>query len=189
VFLSRESGSYPDSLPTNQALAFARITNWREILLNRLFPERVDNRYLGHSLGLWLFAPIALMKLGFGTVHIVRPDGGAQSVSTIPLDAYPADAAQNIVALMSRMGVEQLLIAAIFLIVLLRYRAMIPLMYALSVSYYLLLQGVALMKPLALTGTSGANTPVLALTIISCVGLVFSLMGKGYKYRSSRHFD
>jgi hypothetical protein len=115
------------------------------------------------------------MKLGFGTVHIVRDDGGAQSVSTIPLDTYPADAAQNIVALMSRMGVEQLIIALMWLIVLIRYRSMVPLMYALSVSYYLLLQAVALMKPLALAGI--------------CVGLVLSLVGKGYTLRSSRHFD
>jgi hypothetical protein len=160
---------------------------WRATLLNRIFPERLDNRYRGHKLALWLFLPIALMKLIFGVVHIVRADGGAQTVSTIPLDTYSAGAAQNIVALMSRMGLEQVVLGAIFLIVLLRYRAMVPLMYVLIVGYYLGLQGVAMLKPLALAGTSGANMPVLVLTIMSCVGLVFSLIGRGYRHRSSSH--
>jgi hypothetical protein len=32
-------------------------------VLNRILPERIDNRYRGHRLALWLFVPIILQKL------------------------------------------------------------------------------------------------------------------------------
>jgi hypothetical protein len=48
------------------------------------------------------------MKLGIGLVHILRADGGAQSVSTIPLDTNPAGTAQNVIALFARMGLLSL---------------------------------------------------------------------------------
>ena len=150
-------------------------------MINRIFPGRVDNRFRGNPLALWLFVPLALMKLALGSVHILRADGGAQSVSTMPLDTYPAGAAQNIVALMARMGTEQVLLGLIFLIVLLRYRALIPLMYLIAVTHFALSEVVATMKPLALAGVSGAATMHLIVGVASIVGLLLSLWGRGYR--------
>lgn len=150
-------------------------------MLSRLFPARIDNRFRGHVLALWLFVPITLMKVALGLGHIFTADGGAQSVSTMPLDTYPAGAAQNVVALMARMGLEQLLLGALFVVVLLRYRAMVPLMFAVVVVHYFAQRGIASMKPLALAGTSGASTPALVIAVLAVVGLVLSLAGKGYR--------
>jgi hypothetical protein len=98
----------------------------------------------------------------------------------MPLDTYPASAAQNIVGLMARNGLEQLLIASIFVLVLLRYRAMIPLMYVLIVTHYVASRGLAQMKPLVLAGTSGASTPTLVIAMLSAIGLALSLTGRSY---------
>jgi hypothetical protein len=149
-------------------------------VLNRILPARIDNRYRGHPVGLWLFVPIALIKLSQSLTHLLKHDGGAQSISTIPLDTYPTSAAQNIIGVFARMGLEQLLLASIFLLVLLRYRALIPLMYLLIVAHYVGGKIVAQLKPLALAGTSGVSTPFLIVAIISVVGLVLSLIGRGY---------
>ncbi|HEY0660086.1 MAG TPA: hypothetical protein VGD21_01995 [Lysobacter sp.] len=150
-------------------------------MLRRIFPAMIDNRLRGHVLALWLFVPLALMKVALGLVHILRADGGAQSVSTMPLDTYPAGAAQNIVGLMARMGLEQLLLGLVFVVVLLRYRALIPLMYAVAVLHYLGHTAIVAMKPLVLAGTSGAGTVHLVIAAISVVGLVLSLSGRGYR--------
>ncbi len=147
-------------------------------VLNRILPDRVDNRYRGHPLALWLFVPITLQKLGASLTHLFKADGGAQSISTMPLDTYPPSAAQNVVGLMARMGVEQLMLGALFVVVLLRYRAMIPLMYAVIVTHYLASRGVAQMKPLVLAGTSGARTPALVIAVLSAAGLALSLIGR-----------
>src|SRR6188474_1548129 len=105
--------------------------------LTRLLPERIDNHYRGHPVGLWLFVPITLQKVAMSLTHLLKADGGAQSISTIPLDSYPSSAAQNIIALFARMGLEQLVLGSLLVLVLLRYRAMIPLMYVLIVAHYL----------------------------------------------------
>ena len=154
-------------------------------VLNRILPERIDNRYRGHPLALWLFIPITFQKLAVSLTHLFKADGGAQSISTMPLDTYPSSAAQNIVGLMARNGLEQLMIALLFVIILLRYRAMIPLMYALIVAHYLATRGVSQMKPLVLAGTSGASTPALVIAILSAAGLVLSLIGRGDADRRS----
>ena len=149
-------------------------------MLNRIFPERIDNNYRGHKLALLVFVPITFMTIAISLVHIFYTDGGAQSISTIPLDTYTAGAAQNAIALFSRMGLDQLLLGLLFVLVLFRYRAMIPLMYVLIVVHYIVEEGIVYMKPLALIGTSGASTPALVLTVLSISGLVLSLLEKGY---------
>ena len=146
----------------------------------RLFPAPADNTYRGHRLGLWLYIPLALQKVALSLTHLLRADGGAQSISTIPLDTYPASAAQNIIGLFARMGVEQLVLASLLLLVLFRYRSLIPLMYLVMVVEYLGSRLAGQLKPLVLAGTSGARAPLLVIAILSGIGLVLSLMGRKY---------
>jgi hypothetical protein len=75
------------------------------------------------------------------------------------------------------------LLGLIALVVLLRYRALIPLMYLVIVANYIAHQAIAGMKPLALAGTSGASTPAIVIAAASGVGLILSLVGKGYRRR------
>lgn len=149
-------------------------------MLKRILPERIDNRYRGHPLALWLFVLVAFQKAGVSLTHLFKADGGAQSISTIPLDSYPAGAAQTIIGLFARLGLEQLLLVALFVLVLVRYRAMIPLMYVVVVVHYLASRGVGQMKPLVIAGTSGARAPALVVAVLSVIGLVLSLTGRRY---------
>ena len=149
--------------------------------MSRLLPARIDNRYRGHVLALWLFVPVALQRVALGLTHLLKADGGAQSISTIPLDTYPPAAAQNVIGLFARMGLEQLLFGSLCLLVLLRYRALIPLMYLLIVVHYLASRVVSQVKPLVLAGTSGARGPTLVIAILCAVGLALSLSGRAYR--------
>ncbi|MDP1857897.1 MAG: hypothetical protein Q8K82_04455 [Gemmatimonadaceae bacterium] len=149
-------------------------------MIHRILPACIDNRYRGHRLGLWLFVPIAFQKVAVSLTHLLTADGGAQSISTIPLDTYSPSAAQNVVGLFARMGLAQLVLASLLVLVLARYRAMIPLMYVLIVTEYFASRVVAEVKPLLLAGTSGASTPMLVIAILSATGLVLSLIGRGY---------
>ena len=149
--------------------------------MNRILPASLDNHYRGHRLALWLFVPIALQRIALGLTHLLRTDGGAQSISTIPLDTYPPSAAQNVIGMFARLGLEQLLFGSICLLVLVRYRALIPFMYLLMVAHYLAARVVGQVKPLAVAGTSGARTPMLVIAVLCGAGLVLSLMGRGYE--------
>ncbi|MBA3343558.1 MAG: hypothetical protein H0T48_17210 [Gemmatimonadaceae bacterium] len=153
-------------------------------MIDRILPACIDNRYRGHRLGLWLFVPITFINVSRSLTHLFKADGGAQSISTIPLDTYSSSAAQNIVGLFARIGLEQLLLASLFVLVLVRYRAMIPLMYVLIVAHYIGARVVSQVKPLVLTGTSGVRTPFLVIAVLSVAGLVLSLIGRGYAEKS-----
>lgn len=149
-------------------------------MLDRLLPARLDAGYRGLSVALWILGLLAFMKLALGAGHILNPDGGAQTVSHIPLDAYSDGAAQNIVGLFARMGLEQLLLGMVFVVVLVRYRALVPLTFAIATLGQALTFALGAYKPLALAAPSGARPIHLALMALCVVGLVLSLTGRGY---------
>ena len=53
-------------------------------MVRAVFPPVTDNRLGAHALAVWLFVPQVLMKLALGVAHMLRADGGAQSVSRMP---------------------------------------------------------------------------------------------------------
>src|SRR5207249_1651040 len=86
------SADLPKCTPSDRARApaeWSRLTRPAKTkteetrMLNRIFPERIDNHYRGYKLALWVFVPIAFMKIAISLVHIFYRDGGAQSISTI----------------------------------------------------------------------------------------------------------
>ena len=119
----------------------------------RILPNQFDNSYTGHLLGLWLFYLVTLVSLGRSIVHIVVPDGGAQSIATIPLDTFTSQGAQSVISIFGLWGLSQLLFACFFLLVATRYRSMIPLMYAFVLVEYLGRLCIGLIKPLATVST------------------------------------
>lgn len=142
-----------------------------------LLPARLDNHFRGYKAAVWIFALITVIKLGLGLVHIFSADGGAQTLSHIPLDSYSAGAAQNVVGLFARMGLEQLLLGALFVIVLLRYRTLIPLIFLLALVAQAGAFALAACKPLSLTVSSGAAPMHLVLSGLYIAGLALSLLG------------
>ena len=146
-------------------------------MLSRLLPARLDNDFRGYKAAIWIFALITAMKLGLSFMHIFSADGGAQTMSHIPLDSYSAGAAQNVVGLFARLGLEQLLLGALFVVVLLRYRALIPLMFLLAIVAQAGAFALAACKPLSLTVSSGAAPMHLVLSALYLAGLALSLLG------------
>lgn len=149
-------------------------------MLNRIFPEQIDNRYRGHKFALWLFYPITFMNLAIDLVAIFKSDGGAQSADGIPLDTFVSGGAQAVIAVVALLGLAGLLLGFLFVLALFRYRAMIPLMYVLIVADYLGHKGILWMKPIARVGTPSGSFVSVALIALSIIGLVLSLLGKGY---------
>ena len=67
---------------------------------------------------------LALVITFRSLVHVFRRDGGAASIAGIDLDV---EGGQNIVAIFAQWGLEQLLLAGLGWLALLRYRGLIPL--------------------------------------------------------------
>jgi hypothetical protein len=142
-------------------------------MLDRLLPTRPDNDYRGHALALWVFVPITLVTLVRSCIHVFRADGGAQSIATIPLDSYPQAAAAAVVLIFALWGLSQLLLGIVYVVVLLRYRALLSLMYLLLLVEYGGRAALGAWKPIeTLARPPGArfNGVMIALT-----GVMFAL--------------
>ena len=102
-----------------------------------MFPKQLDNAsYRGHTLALWLFAPLTLIKLAMGfNVSGLNPwiDNRyiATSVDGIPLDSYGPEAASTFMFMFASWGLILFVLGLLGLIALVRYRALVPLLYVL----------------------------------------------------------
>jgi hypothetical protein len=149
-------------------------------MLNRIFPKQLDNNYRGQKIALWLLALITFVNTGISFVAIFKPDGAAQSADGIPLDTYAPAAAQAVIGVVAFLGLANLLLYIIFIVALIRYRAMIPLMYVLIVLNWLAHKGIGMMKPIVRTGTSPGHYVTWSLFALSVIGMILSLTGKKY---------
>ena len=150
-------------------------------MLNRIFPERIDNHYHGHKFAFWLLFPIIFLKVAISLVAVFAPDGGAQSADGLPLDSYGAGGADAVISLFAVWGLSQLLLGLLFVLALVRYRAMIPLIYVLILVELLAKKGIFWVKPIVTTGTTSAISLSLVLIVLSIIGLTLSLRGAGYE--------
>ena len=98
-------------------------------MLSRIFPKQIDNTYGGHGLAIWLFVPILFVKMVMGANTMINTRDVIQGADQIPLDSYGAAASAIIVACFKSWGLGLFLMASLGLLALVRYRAMVPLMY------------------------------------------------------------
>lgn len=147
------------------------------VRFDRLFPQRADNTYRGYKLALWFFGLLVLVKAGIGLGSIINGYTAASSADGIPLDSFTPAAAQTVLSLFALLGVFQLLICLLCVLVLFRYRALIPLMFALLLLYQLSRQLILHFLPIPRTGAPPGSAINLGLLGVMIVGLALSLRG------------
>ena len=142
---------------------------------NRLLPSSFDNNFDGHPVSLWLFGLITTVTLGRSLTHIFLPDGGAQSIATVPLSQYSSGAESSVISVFALWGLSQLLIALVMLIAALRYRSMIPLLYLFLVVEYSARICIGIFKPLETLQTPPGAIGNLVLFGAAMLGIFLSL--------------
>ncbi len=135
-------------------------------VLEILFPPQVDNTILGTKIPFYLFAIYAIISTVRSVIHLLAPDGGAGSIAGLDLSVAGAE---GIIFAFALWGSSQLLFALIQLLVVIRYRSLVPLMYVMLILEILLRELVGRMKPVTFAHTPpGAigNQLLLPLAII-----------------------
>jgi len=147
-------------------------------MFNRLFPQRIDNTYRGYKAALWLFALTVLVKVGISLASIFNGRHAASSADGIPLDTFTPGGAQAVLSLFALLGNAQLMIGLLCIVVLVRYRAMIPLMFMLLLLEYLSRRLILQFMPIATTTAPPGLFVNLALLAVMVVGLILSLLNR-----------
>jgi hypothetical protein len=141
-------------------------------ILATLLPAQADNTIRGMKLPVYVFTVIAVVSTARSCIHLFAPDGGAGSIAGMDLSV---DGAPGIIFSFALWGSAQFVYALIQLLVVFRYRSLVPLMYMLLILETLLRQLVGYMKPVAFAhrppGAIG-NYIVLPLAVLM-LGLSF----------------
>lgn len=148
-------------------------------MLSRVFPKQFGNDYRGSPVAVWLFVPIVLVNLAKGLNTLLNTRDVLAGADGIPLDAYGADAAQAVASLFALGGVSRLALASLGVIALIRYRAMIPLLFLIYLAEHAGRRILLLMEPIARSD----GTPVgfyinIGLLALLAIGFVLSLQEK-----------
>ncbi len=144
-------------------------------MLEYLLPKTIDNNYRGMTIAKWVFVAMTVLTIGRSLAHIFLPDGGAQSIATIPLDSFSAEASNVIVHIFAQWGLSQLLFGLLFLLVLLRYQALIPLMWLFILVEWSGRLLVGLANPIETVGTAPGAIGNRIIPIIALIMLLLSL--------------
>jgi hypothetical protein len=141
-----------------------------------LLPRSINNDYSGTRIALGFFVLLTVMTLVRSLIHMVAPDGGAQSIASIPLDAFTENGAAAVIHIFSLWGLSQLIVGIIYVVALVRYRSLIPLMYLLGVVEYAVRLIMSFLKPVHTEGTAPGGVANYVFVPLLILMLVLSLV-------------
>jgi glucan phosphoethanolaminetransferase (alkaline phosphatase superfamily) len=144
-------------------------------MFNKLLPQPIDNKYSGSKIALWLFGLIVFIHILQSVMVIVNGRMIAQSADGIPLESYPAAAAQTILAIFTVSSLRRLIISLICAVVLFRYRSAVPLMFIVLGLSYLGGQAIFQFIPIERVGTPPGVVINLVMFGVMIVGFALSL--------------
>jgi hypothetical protein len=144
-------------------------------MLERILPKQVSNAYRGAPIAKWAFIAIVVMTLARSLAHIFLPDGGAQSIATIPLDAFSPGASAVVVGMFAQWGLTQLMFGLLYVLVLWRYQSLIPLMWLFIVFEWTGRLLVGFFKPFETAGTAPGAMGNLIIPLLALIMFAFAL--------------
>ena len=148
-------------------------------MLSRLFPTQFDNNYRGHWLALWLFVPILLFRVAQSVAVMSDARYVLTHADAIPLDTYSAAGAATVVSFAWLLALLGLVLPLQGVVVLIRYRTMIPFMYLCLLLMDLGKRLVLLVNPIERSDAAFVGLLVnLALSVFMLIGFVLSLLRK-----------
>lgn len=150
-------------------------------MLSRIFPRQFDNTYRGYRVAIWLFVPIVLVNLIIGANTMLNTRELLQAEG-IPLASYDDAPVRVILKGFKSWGLGHVLLYSLGLLALLRYRAMVPLMYLVFTLENLGRKVVQSSNPFQVMTKSGELSigAMINLTLLATlvVGFALSLGGR-----------
>ena len=144
-------------------------------MLGLLFPRVIDNRFRGQWLGFWLLAPVLLLKLAIALASILTPRN-ANKADAIDLSTFSEAALREETTTTAALGLLHLSIGLFCVLAMLRYRAMVPLIYVWLLAEFLGRRVVLTVYPIDRTpGPASGSIVNLVLLAMMALGLALSV--------------
>jgi len=117
-----------------------------------LFPKIIDNDYKGNKAPLYFFYLVIPYTIIRSLIHLFSPDGGAQSIASIPLYSFTKNSSDTIIHLFAQWGLSQILFGLLYIVILIKYKSLIPLIYLFLIIEYSIRLLLGFYKPIELEG-------------------------------------
>ena len=144
-------------------------------MLNDLLPRRFDNTYQGKKIALWLLGFIAFSKIVMGLNCIFNGQYVATTADGIPLSNYTSAGAHAVLAMFALWGLSVLIFGLLSTLALVRYRSMVPFMFALLLAEHLNRKLILVYLPIVKIEGSKGWLVNLVLLVLILFGLGLSL--------------
>ncbi len=154
-------------------------------MLSLLFPSRVDNNFRGQKAAIWVFAPLLAIQSIISVNSIVMGRKVAEGADGIPFDIFTGAGARVVVALFAMIAFAHLTMCVLSWIVLVRYRAFIPLMFALMLFDQLGRKAIRYFIPMPVNGSPPGTTVTMILLTLMVAGLGLSLWSRDAQQKAS----
>ena len=144
-------------------------------MLSRLLPSTTNFIYTGSRVSLWLLGLVLLLKLAIALGAIFNGHYAASVADGIPVDSYTPQGAQAFLSLFASLGLSQFMLGALGLVLLLRYRPLVPLFLLVLLVEYVARKGVSAYLPIARSGGAPGGAINWAIFGVMLLAFVLSL--------------
>ncbi len=147
----------------------------RQLDFKLILPKTIDNTYSGNIISKVFFYIIILFTIVRSLIHVLSPDGGSMSIATIPLNTYSAAATNTIIYMFGVWGLSQLMMGIIYLIVVIKYKSFLPLMYIFVTCEYGIRLIIGHMKPIVTMHTAPGTVGNYILVPLGIIMFLLSI--------------
>jgi len=144
-------------------------------MLKRLLPSVADFTYTGSRVSLWLLGLVLVMKLGIALGAIFNGHYAASVADGIPIDSYTPHATQAFLSLFASLGLSQFVLGLLGVLLLLRYRPLVPLFLLLLLIEFLARKGINACLPIVRSGNAPGGAITWAIFGVVLLAFVLSL--------------
>lgn len=142
-------------------------------IFNFFLPQRIKQRSIFVYVSvrfLWLMTLVGVIR---SLLHIFLPDGGAQSIATIPLTSFSIEAQAVVVGMFAFWGLSQLLSSLFYVYILIAKVQWIPLAWLLVLFEYTARWLIGQWKPFETIGTAPGAIGNYVFVVLSLAMLVW----------------
>ena len=150
--------------------------------LRGLFPDPATG-YRGTRFSLWLLVALTAVTAVRSLVHVFAPDGGAGSIAGLDVSV---EGGANLIALFGQWGWAQTLLALVGVVVLVRYRFLVPFAWLLQVLDWGGRALVGQLKPLVVDAPPPGAFGNVVFLPLALVALWFALPKVGQAVAGAR---
>ena len=147
-------------------------------MLSRIFPSTANFVYTGSRVSLWLLGLVLLLKLAIGLGAIFNGHYAASVADGIPLNSYSPQGTEAFLSLFASLGLSQLVLGVLGLVLLLRYRPLVPLFLLVLLVEHVARKGVSVYLPIARTGGASGGAINWAIFGVMLLAFILSLTNR-----------